>query len=45
MRDLGLEGARRGKKVRTTIRDDGQDRAGEDGDPLETRPEPAPLAA
>ncbi|MFE1027108.1 IS3 family transposase [Streptomyces sp. NPDC058818] len=29
MRDLGLEGARRGKKVRTTIRDDGQDRAGD----------------
>jgi putative transposase len=29
MRDLGLEGARRGKKVRTTIRDDGQERAGD----------------
>ncbi|MFD7490352.1 IS3 family transposase, partial [Streptomyces mirabilis] len=28
MRDLGLEGARRGKKIRTTIRDDGQERAG-----------------
>ncbi|MDA4893423.1 IS3 family transposase [Streptomyces sp. MS2A] len=27
MRDLGLEGARRGKKIRTTIRDDGQERA------------------
>jgi transposase InsO family protein len=27
MRDLGLEGARRGKKIRTTIRDDGHDRA------------------
>ncbi|WP_318219337.1 IS3 family transposase [Streptomyces sp. SCL15-6] len=27
MRDLGLEGARRGKKVRTTIRDDGHERA------------------
>ncbi|QEV42985.1 IS3 family transposase [Streptomyces nodosus] len=26
MRDLGLEGARRGKKIRTTIRDDGHDR-------------------
>ncbi|MFE3416426.1 IS3 family transposase [Streptomyces mirabilis] len=29
MRDLGLEGARRGKKIRTTIRDDGQERAGD----------------
>ncbi|TLQ46356.1 IS3 family transposase [Streptomyces marianii] len=29
MRDLGLQGARRGKKIRTTIRDDGQDRAGD----------------
>ncbi|WP_037664839.1 IS3 family transposase, partial [Streptomyces griseofuscus] len=29
MRDLGLEGARRGKKIRTTIRDDGHDRAGD----------------
>lgn len=28
MRGLGLEGARRGKKIRTTIRDDGQERAG-----------------
>ncbi|MGW0876412.1 IS3 family transposase [Streptomyces sp. NPDC002740] len=28
MRDLGLEGARRGKKIRTTIRDDGQEGAG-----------------
>ena len=27
MRDLGLQGARRGKKIRTTIRDDGHDRA------------------
>ncbi|WP_425587768.1 IS3 family transposase [Streptomyces plumbiresistens] len=27
MHDLGLEGARRGKKIRTTIRDDGQERA------------------
>jgi putative transposase len=27
MRDLGLEGARRGKKIRTTIRDDGHERA------------------
>ncbi|WP_417194136.1 DDE-type integrase/transposase/recombinase [Streptomyces stelliscabiei] len=27
MRDLGLEGARRGKKIRTTVRDDGHDRA------------------
>ncbi|WP_426570368.1 IS3 family transposase [Streptomyces canus] len=27
MRDLGLEGVRRGKKIRTTIRDDGQERA------------------
>lgn len=27
MRDLGLEGARCGKKIRTTIRDDGQERA------------------
>ncbi|GAA2439166.1 hypothetical protein GCM10010405_23140 [Streptomyces macrosporus] len=29
MRDLGLQGARRGKKIRTTIRDDGQERAGD----------------
>ncbi|GGS98903.1 hypothetical protein GCM10010270_83620 [Streptomyces violaceus] len=29
MRDLGLEGARRGKKIRTTIPDDGQERAGD----------------
>lgn len=29
MRDLDLEGARRGKKIRTTIRDDGQERAGD----------------
>ncbi|MFF4696461.1 IS3 family transposase [Streptomyces chattanoogensis] len=29
MGDLGLEGARRGKKIRTTVRDDGQDRAGD----------------
>ncbi len=29
MSDLGLEGARRGKKIRTTVRDDGQDRAGD----------------
>ena len=29
MRDLGLEGARRGKTIRTTIRDDGQERAGD----------------
>ncbi|MEV6297127.1 IS3 family transposase [Streptomyces sp. NPDC051896] len=29
MRDLGLEGARRGKKIRTTIRDDGHERASE----------------
>ncbi|WP_405531042.1 IS3 family transposase [Streptomyces canus] len=28
-RDLGLEGARRGKKIRTTVRDDGQERAGD----------------
>ncbi|MFJ9542943.1 IS3 family transposase [Streptomyces sp. NPDC101225] len=27
MGDLGLEGARRGKKIRTTIRDDGHERA------------------
>ncbi|MGW2642960.1 IS3 family transposase [Streptomyces sp. NPDC001348] len=27
MRDLGLEGARRGKKIRTTLRDDGHERA------------------
>ncbi|GAA4994752.1 hypothetical protein GCM10023205_79560 [Yinghuangia aomiensis] len=27
MRDLGLEGARRGKKLRTTVRDDAHDRA------------------
>ncbi|MEY9994928.1 transposase InsO family protein [Streptomyces sp. V4I8] len=27
MRDLGLEGVRRGKKIRTTVRDDGPDRA------------------
>ncbi len=27
MRDLGLEGARRGKKIRTTVRDDARDRA------------------
>ncbi|GAA2338664.1 hypothetical protein GCM10010431_72590 [Streptomyces kunmingensis] len=27
MRDLGPEGARRGKKIRTTIRDDGHERA------------------
>ncbi|WP_425585720.1 hypothetical protein [Streptomyces longisporus] len=27
MRDLGLEGARRGKKIRTTLRDDGHQRA------------------
>jgi putative transposase len=27
MRDLGLEGARRGKKIRTIIRDDGHERA------------------
>ncbi len=27
IRDLGLEGARRGKKIRTTIRDDGHERA------------------
>ncbi|MDO0930036.1 IS3 family transposase [Streptomyces sp. TG1A-8] len=27
MRDLGLEGARRRKKIRTTVRDDGHDRA------------------
>ncbi|GAA4561254.1 IS3 family transposase [Streptomyces collinus] len=27
MRDLGLEGARRGKKICTTVRDDGHDRA------------------
>ncbi|AXI84566.1 IS3 family transposase [Streptomyces sp. ETH9427] len=27
MRDLGLEGARRGKKIRTTVRDNGHDRA------------------
>ncbi|MEU0451437.1 IS3 family transposase [Streptomyces tendae] len=27
MRDLGLQGARRGKKIRTTIRDDGNERA------------------
>ncbi len=29
MRDLGLEGARHGNKIRTTIRDDGQERAGD----------------
>jgi putative transposase len=29
MRELGLQGARRGKKIRTTIRDDGQERAGD----------------
>ncbi|MFF0001469.1 IS3 family transposase [Streptomyces avermitilis] len=29
MRDLGLEGVRRGKKIRTTVRDDGQDRNGD----------------
>ncbi len=29
MRDLGLEGARRGRKIRTTIRDDGHERAGD----------------
>ncbi|WP_167345872.1 IS3 family transposase [Streptomyces iakyrus] len=29
MRDLGLEGAQRGKNIRTTIRNDGQDRAGD----------------
>ncbi len=28
MHDLGLEGARRGTKIRTTMRDDGQERAG-----------------
>ena len=27
MRDLGLDGARRGKKIRTTVRDDAHDRA------------------
>ncbi|WP_344396478.1 hypothetical protein [Streptomyces vastus] len=27
MRGLGLQGARRGKKIRTTIRDDGHERA------------------
>ncbi|WP_229911462.1 IS3 family transposase [Streptomyces aurantiogriseus] len=27
MRDLGLEGARRGKKIRTTVRDEGHERA------------------
>jgi putative transposase len=27
MRELGLEGVRRGRKIRTTIRDDGQERA------------------
>jgi putative transposase len=27
MRDLGLQGARRGKKIRTTVRDDGHERA------------------
>ncbi|WP_457810778.1 IS3 family transposase [Streptomyces microflavus] len=27
MRDLGLEGARRGKKIRTTVRDDGHERS------------------
>ncbi|WP_275306316.1 IS3 family transposase [Streptomyces yunnanensis] len=27
MRELGLEGARRGKKIRTTLRDDGHERA------------------
>ncbi|MET9499828.1 IS3 family transposase [Streptomyces sp. NPDC006552] len=27
MRDLGLQGARRGKKIRTTVRDDGNERA------------------
>jgi putative transposase len=27
VRDLGVEGARRGKRIRTTIRDDGQARA------------------
>lgn len=29
MCDLGLQGARRGKKIRTTIRDDGRERAGD----------------
>jgi putative transposase len=29
MRDRGLQGARRGKKLRTTIRDDGHERAGD----------------
>jgi putative transposase len=29
MGDLGLEGARRGRKIRTTIRDDGHERAGD----------------
>ncbi|MFC8208952.1 MULTISPECIES: DDE-type integrase/transposase/recombinase [Streptomyces] len=27
MRELGLEGARRGKKIRTTVQDDSHDRA------------------
>ncbi|MFI8305086.1 IS3 family transposase [Streptomyces sp. NPDC085927] len=29
MRDFGLQSVRRGKKIRTTIRDDGQERAGD----------------
>ncbi|MER7196607.1 IS3 family transposase [Streptomyces sp. NPDC000188] len=29
MRELGLEGARRGKRIRTTVRDDGHERATE----------------
>jgi putative transposase len=29
MRDLGLQGARRGKEIRTTVRDDGHQRAGD----------------
>lgn len=29
MRELGLQGARRGKRVRTTVRDDGHERAGD----------------
>lgn len=32
MHDLGLEGVRRGNKIRTTVRDDDQERA---TDPLE----------
>jgi hypothetical protein len=42
MRDLGLQGARCEKKVRTTIRDDGQERAGDLPPPAENRPGHAP---